>query len=209
MPRSSRLVGTTLTEPCAGRLGHLAKCVRENSRRTRACREHAPHPDAPLPRSGACDGHNDDGIEAAQGGRIRFASFAVALTLTAVAACDPFAPVEPEVPSEDLACGASPGPFDPNGDVLYAVSDEGCARLERRPLDDGTFAPVKLVVHVDGLTRRIDVDTDALTYEGAPDRTAVVTSNDDDVNVQVTFDVCTGEWMMNVNEGEAVLSLGF
>jgi len=57
--------------------------------------------------------------------------------------------------------------------------------------------------HVDGFTHRIDVDTDALTYEGSPGGTAVVTS--DDVTATVELDPCTGEWAVDVNEGEATL----
>lgn len=76
-------------------------------------------------------------------------------------------------------------------------------RIERRALDDGSFVPVRLIAHVDGFTRRFDVDTDALTYEGSPSGAAVVTS--DDVTATIAIDVCTGEWTIEVNEGEAIL----
>ena len=128
---------------------------------------------------------------------MRFASLAILCVLTSAAACPPIE--EPE----DLGCGEAPGAFDPEGDVVYAASDEGCVRLERRTLDDGSIAPVRLIAHVEGFTQRFDVDTDALTYEGRPGGTAIVTS--DDVTVTLAIDVCTGEWTVEVNEGEAIL----
>lgn len=136
---------------------------------------------------------------------LSLASLAFVSCLSSVVACEPFLAEAPAAPAEDLACGAAPGAFDPAGDVVYAVGPEGCARIERRALDDGSFAPVRLVAHVDGFTHRIDIDTDALTYEGAADGTAIVTG--DDVMASIEFDVCTGEWTVDVNEGEAILAV--
>lgn len=128
-------------------------------------------------------------------------------TLTSVG-CDPVAPFVPVAPTGD-ECGEAPATFDAFGDVVQGAASEGCARIERRAIDGDPalgFEPLRLVVHVDGFSRRYDIDTTELAYEANEDGTDTITTTaDDEIKVRITFDVCTGAWALNVDDGEAQL----
>jgi hypothetical protein len=135
----------------------------------------------------------------------------LSLTLGTLA-CDPLAPLFPPEPTGEEECGVAPETFDAFGDVVQGAGDEGCVRIERRAIDGDPalgFEPLRLVVHVDGFSRRYDVDTSdtaALAYEASADGTDTITATtDDNVKVRLTFDVCTGAWALNVDDGEAQL----
>lgn len=128
----------------------------------------------------------------------------LALTL----ACDPLAPFVPVPVDEPTGtdCGEAPASFDPSSDIVQAAGSEGCVRIERQIDEEGVVAPQRLVIHAEGFTRRYDIDTTELTYEGAGgDGDVITTTTDDDVAVRLQVDVCTGEWTVSVDEGEVLL----
>lgn len=133
---------------------------------------------------------------------------ALTLLVFTTVACDPFAPVVPVEGPTGLDCGEAPASFDPSGDVVQAAGSEGCVRIERQIDEDGVVAPRRLVIRADGFTRRYDIDTTALTYQGTgADGDVITTTTDDEVAVRIQVDICTGDWTVEVDEGEVLLSI--